>query len=52
MTARFDAETGEKATVIATGGLAQKIVPNCSRDIIINDDLVLEGLRIIYSLNK
>ena len=52
MIERFNSESGDKATVIATGGLAQKIIPNCSSDIIINDDLVLEGLRIIYSLNK
>lgn len=49
---RFNKETGLSSTVIATGGLAQSIVNNCKNDIIINDDLVLEGLKIIYNKNK
>ena len=52
MVDRFNAETGSASTVIATGGLATSIVPNCKHDIIINDDLVLEGLRIIYNKNE
>lgn len=52
MIERFNEETGFSSTVIATGGLAQTIVKSCKNKIIINDDLVLEGLRIIYNKNK
>ena len=49
---RFNEEAGVSSTVIATGGLAPSIVGNCKNDIIINDELVLEGLKIIYNKNK
>ncbi len=49
---RYEEEKGKVDTVVATGGLAQDIVNNCKHDIIINDDLILEGLRIIYNKNK
>lgn len=49
---RFEAELGEKCTVIATGGLAKVIVPLCKRDIIVDEDLLLKGLMLIYEKNK
>ncbi|MBE7034253.1 MAG: type III pantothenate kinase [Ruminococcaceae bacterium] len=49
---RFEEELGEKCTVIATGGLAKVIVPLCKRDIIIDEDLLLKGLMLIYEKNK
>lgn len=49
---RFEQELGEKCTVIATGGLAKVIVPLCKRDIIIDEDLLLKGLKLIYEKNK
>lgn len=49
---RFNEEAGVSSTVIATGGLAPSIVGNCKNDIIINDELVLEGLKIIYNKNS
>ena len=48
---RMENELGEKCTVIATGGLAGVIVPLCKRDIILDDDLLLKGLNIIYNKN-
>ena len=39
-------------TVIATGGLAKKIVPHCRREVILDDDLLLKGLSILYQKNK
>lgn len=48
---RIEEELGEKVTVVATGGLAKTIVPHCKRDIIIDDDLLLKGLLIIYEKN-
>ena len=48
---RFEAETGQKCTLVATGGFAPHIVKFCKKDITVNDDLVLEGLRLIYEKN-
>ena len=49
---RFEAELGEKCSVIATGGLAKVIVPLCKRDITVDEDLLLKGLMLIYKKNK
>ena len=49
---RVEEELGEKATVIATGGLAKKIISHCRRDIILDEDLLLKGLLVIYEKNK
>jgi len=48
---RIEVELGCKTTVIATGGLAHTIVPHCRREIICDDNLLLEGLLIIYEKN-
>lgn len=48
---RFEEEVQQKCTLVATGGMAQHIVSYCKKNIIINDDLVLEGLRLIYEKN-
>lgn len=52
VTERIEKELGEKCTIISTGGLANKIIPHCRRDIIIDEDLLLKGLMIIYNKNK
>lgn len=49
---RLEEELGERCTVIATGGLAGTIVELCRRDIILDDDLLLKGLMVIYNKNK
>lgn len=49
---RIEEELGQKCTVIATGGLASTVVPLCRRDIILDDDLLLKGLNVIYNKNK
>lgn len=49
---RIEEEIGEKCTVISTGGLARRIIPYCRRRIIIDDQLLLKGLMIIYNKNK
>jgi type III pantothenate kinase len=49
---RIEVELGEPATLIATGGLAAEIVPNCKRKIIYSDNLILLGLKIIYEKNR
>ena len=38
---RIEEELGEKTTVIATGGLAKKIVPHCRKEIILDEELLL-----------
>ncbi len=49
---RLEEDLGEKCTVIATGGLAGVIVPLCRKEIILDDDLLLKGLMVIYNKNK
>ena len=48
---RIEEEIGEKCTVVATGGLSHLVVPLCKKDIILDDDLLLKGLMIIYNKN-
>ncbi len=52
MVQRINRELGEKATVVATGGLAECIIPHCMEEIIIDDALLLKGLNLIYQKNK
>ena len=49
---KIEEEMGETLTVVATGGLAPTIIPICKRDIILDDELLLKGLAIIYNKNK
>ncbi len=50
---RMEAELGKEVkTIVATGGLCPVIVKNCKRDIIVNKNLLLEGLVEIYNKNK
>lgn len=49
---RINEELGKKCTVVATGGLANVIIPLCKSKIILDDDLLLKGLMIIYNKNK
>ena len=52
MIQRIQDELGQKCTVIATGGLAGLVTPLCKSEIILDDDLLLKGLNIIYHKNK
>lgn len=49
---RIEEELGMPCTVVATGGLAKDIVPHCRRNVIFCDNLLLEGLRILYEKNS
>ncbi len=49
---RFNEEMGKDLSVYATGGLASTIIPHCKHKITMNENLVLEGLNIIYKKNK
>lgn len=48
---RINEELGEECTVVATGGLAGVITPLCRHEIILDDDLLLKGLLILYYKN-
>ena len=52
MTERFEAELGERAQIIATGGLADAVCRYCKRDIIHDPHLILRGLAIIHEKNR
>ena len=49
---RFRKELNKELTVVATGGIAAKIVPHCKHKIIYDENLLLRGLGIIYRKNK
>lgn len=48
---KINAELSDTATVVATGGIASNIVPHCKSDIIIEENLVLYGVKQIYNKN-
>lgn len=48
---RIEKELGSKATVIVTGGLGKTILKECQREMIYDENLLLDGLRIIYEKN-
>lgn len=48
---RFQQEIG-KATIVATGGFSSVIKDYCRNDFIVDQQLVLKGLKIIYEKNK
>ena len=48
---RIKKELGS-CTVVATGGLAGTIAPLCRNEMLIDDDLLLKGLMLIYQKNK
>ncbi|MPZ98322.1 MAG: type III pantothenate kinase [Dehalococcoidia bacterium] len=51
MVRRFKAEIGEDATVIATGGYAHILADEVGCFDVVEDDLNLDGLRIVYEAN-
>ncbi len=51
MIERIEKELGASTIHIATGGYAKAIIPHCQSDITIDDNLVLDGLYIIYNKN-
>ncbi|MBE6943190.1 MAG: type III pantothenate kinase [Ruminococcaceae bacterium] len=49
---RMEEELGHSSTLIATGGMAQFIAPLCKHPIILEKDLLLKGLNLLYKKNK
>ncbi len=52
MIQRMEEELGHTCTVVATGGMAQFVIPLCRREIRVEKDLLLKGLNILYQKNK
>lgn len=49
---RIEEELSLHCTVVATGGMSGVVVPHCKREVILHDNLLLEGLKIVYNRNK
>jgi type III pantothenate kinase len=43
---------GEVETIVACGGLAKAVIPHCRRPIVIDSDLLLDGLLAVYKKNR
>ena len=52
MVERIEAELGYPTKIIATGGLAKFIVPLCKREMVIDENLLLRGLELLYNKNS
>lgn len=52
MADRIEGELGATATLVATGGRAGEVIPYCKRQMILDDNLLLDGLRIIFEKNQ
>ncbi|MDQ5984154.1 MAG: Type III pantothenate kinase [Eubacteriales bacterium SKADARSKE-1] len=48
---RIEDELGYKCKAIATGGFSKSIIKNCKREIMVCNNLLLEGLKFIYDKN-
>ena len=42
----------DNVTVVATGGYSRGIIPCCEEKIIFDENLVLDGLRVIYEKSE
>lgn len=49
---RIEEELGSSVSVVATGGLAKKVIPFCRRDISQETNLLLRGLWVIWQKNQ
>lgn len=52
MIERIEKELGVSLTLVATGGYANAVIPHCKNKITIDDNLVLDGLYIMYEKNR
>ena len=49
---RLEEQLGEHATVVATGGMVNTVIPYCRHKIISDETLMLRGLKILYEKNR
>lgn len=52
MIERMRHDMGTEAKVVATGGLAKLVVPYCLNEIILDNELMIRGLKVIYDRNR
>lgn len=52
MCRRMADELGQEPSVIATGGIAGIVAPHCTTDIILDENLLMDGMRLIYEMNQ
>ena len=51
MIEHIEAQLGKKCTVVMTGGLSTVIAPHCKHELILDPELLLKGLMILYRKN-
>ena len=51
MIERMEKEAGPAATLVMTGGNGDAILPHCKRDILYDENLILDGLYYLYQKN-
>ena len=49
---RFQQELGKPVSIVATGGMAEKIIPHCVHQISYEENLLMKGLSRIYQKNR
>ena len=49
---RLDKEFGKPVTAVLTGGIGGLIAPYCTHDFHLEPDILIDGLRILYDMNK
>ena len=52
MIERIEAQLGKKCTVVMTGGLSAVIAPHCKHEMIVDPELLLKGLMVLYRKNR
>lgn len=52
MLSRMEQELGQRASIVATGGIAKVILPLCSHEIHYDGTLLLKGLLALYEKNR
>lgn len=52
MVERIWEDLGYKTAIVATGGFARTVIPCCKNDIVIDSELLIKGLFILYNKNK
>ena len=52
MAERMEEELGEPATLVATGGLGARVTAHCKREFLLDENLLLDGLLLIYKRNQ
>ena len=52
MIERIEAELGESASIIATGGLMKLVLPHLRHEVAFDETLILKGLLTLYERNR